>query len=156
MAASIFSWDAGVAVMPATNAPQALYTAGTNFPRVTLAFDPTTSEVCYFFGVMPTFYAEGALNLKVFWTSTGTLAVVWGAKHLGRIDDEVFDNALSAATKVTDTITAANDIMVATIAIAAPALDVGDWFVLEMARYPADAGDTSATDAQLISLELQE
>lgn len=156
MATTIAVWEAAAAVLPATNPAQAKWTSGTNFPWYSLAFDPATAEKAYFIGIAPQAYAEGDVTVRLWWTSAGTLNVVWGAKYLGRIDDEVFDAALSAQTTVTDTVTAANDVMEAVISIAAPAIDKGDLLILEIERVAANAADTSASDALLLAVEIRE
>lgn len=156
MAATILQWDAGAALMPAAGAPGAAFTTGTNFTWMSLNFDQTTVETVFFFGVVPQNYAGGTITIRIFWTAATTGNVVWFANYLGRVDDEVLDTALSTGSQVTDGVTAANDIMVASFTVSTPALVAGDWFVLNVGRLANDGSDTLAADAKLLAVEIQE
>ena len=156
MATTLQTWTPQAAVYPSSNPPQAAWTAGTNFPWMSLNFDQSTAEKVYFFGVVSQSYGGGNISAKVFWTATTTGDVVWGAKYLGRVDDEVFDSALSAQATVTDSVTAANDIMVATITLSSPTLAAGDFLIFELERVAANAADTLAGDAKFLGLTLEE
>lgn len=156
MAASIITWEARSALYPATDPAQAGFTQGTNFPFMTLNYDQTTAEKVYFIGVIPQSYTGGDISVKVFWTATTTGNVVWGVKYLRRIDDDVLDAALSSQATVTDGVTAANDLMVASISIASPTIAAGALLLVEMARVAGDAADTLAADAKLLAVEIQE
>ena len=156
MATTVGVWEAAAAVLPATNPAQAKWTSGTNFPWYSLAFDQTTAEKAYFIGIVPQAYAEGNITVRLWWTSAVTGNVVWGAKYLRRIDDDVLDAALSAQTTVTDGVTAANDIMEASISIATPTIDAGSFLILEIERVAANAADTAAGDALLLAVEIRE
>ncbi len=156
MAATILAWEARAALYPSTNPAQAAFTSGTNFPWMSLNFDQTTAEKVYFVGVVPQNYAGGTINIKVFWTAAATGNVVWGAKYLRRIDDDVLDAALSAQTTVTDSVTATNDLMVGTITITTPTIVAGALLILEISRVAGDAADTLAADAKLLAIEIQE
>lgn len=156
MANSLKSWSSRAALLPGSSAPAAVYAAGTNFPRLTLDFDQTSAEKCYFYAVVPQIYAGGNIDFDIWWTAAATGNVVWGIKYLGRVNDEVFDAAISSQTTVTDGVTASNDIMLATVSVSSPTLAAGDWLVVELERVAANASDTLAADAKFIHLELQE
>ena len=156
MAVTLAMWEADSALLPATNPPAVKYTSGSNFPWLSLAYDASTEEKAYFFSVMPQIYAAGTITVRIFWTSASTADVVWGVKFLGRVDDEVLDVAISSQSTVTDTITAANDIMVASISLSSPAVAALDWMVWEVARVAANGADDSAGDALLLAVSLSE
>ena len=107
-------------------------------------------------GVLPVNYASGDVSRSIYWSSGSTGDVVWGIKFIGLANDEVLDSALSSQSTVTDTITAAADIMLAQITLSSPALAAGDWIQFELQRVAADGADTSAGDAIFLGLEIQE
>lgn len=156
MATTIIAWEPGSAVFPTTNPAQLAAVQGTNFPWLSLNFDPTTAESVFFVGIMGQNYAEGNLSVRIWWTATATGNVKWNTQFLGLVNDEILDSALSAAATFTDGVTAANDIMEAPISLVAPALDAGDFLVLKIERDAANAADTCAVDAKLLLVEVRE
>jgi len=139
-----------------SSAPGVSYTAGTNFTYMTLDFDQSTAEKCYFIAPLVQAYGGGNISAKIYWTASATGNVVWGIKYLGRVDDEVLDSALSSQSTVTDSVTAANDLMVATVTLSSPSLAGGDLLILELSRVAGDAGDTLAADAKFLGMALDE
>jgi hypothetical protein len=93
--------------------------------------------------------------MRIFWTSAGTLAVVWKLQWWGRVDDDIFDATVEGSAQVTDTVTTANDLMVASITMAAT-FAAGNALYFQLSREPADAADTSAEDALFLGMELQQ
>lgn len=158
MATSLLYFDAAAGRFASTTlSPAGLFTFGTNFGYFTLEFDQATAEKVNFHGVIPVGYTAAAdISVIVYWKAGQTGDVVWGAKVLGRTDNETFDAALGAQATVTDSVVTINTLRVATISLVAPALAAGDWFILEIARNAAAAGDTSAGDASLIGVEVQQ
>lgn len=154
MSATLIVWTAGDAIFPASIAPQAKFTVGSNFPYMTLAYDKDDIEKAYFHGVIPSYYGDGNITVDVYWTTTGTGDVQWGIKFLGLVDDEVFDAAMSSATTSTDTITAANDLMITSFTLSSPALVNGDYLIIELQRVATAGADTGTADALFLALEL--
>lgn len=156
MAKTLGIWTPAGAILPASGAPGVVFTTGTNYTYLTLDFDQTSVESVYFFGTIPQSYNNGNVTVRVFWTATTTGNVYWYANYLGRVNDEVLDVALTTGSFLVDGVTAANDIMVADIAISTPTLAAGDWFVINLGRLASDGSDTLAADAKLLGIELVE
>lgn len=156
MAVTVQVWTAVDALFSATTPAQAGWTDGTNFPWMALLFDQSTDEQAYFHTVMPESYAAGNITASIYWTATTTGDVIWDLSFLGRVNDEVFDAAVSTVASVTDSVTAANDLMVAAITLTTPALVKGDYVVFKLNRDANNGSDTLAADAKFLALELQE
>jgi len=133
---------------------------GTNFPVYALAFDATTSEAAWFqFPLLN--YGSGNITLDVYWYSDTetTHAVVWSTK-IGAITPgdatDMETKAFASAQQATGSIPSQNQGLVKTT-ITISNLDscaAGDWMVLELDRLPADASDTSTSDALCVMLVL--
>lgn len=154
--ATLQVWTAVDALFSATTPPQAAWTDGTNFPYMVLDFDPAADEQAYFMGVMPAAYGAGTITVSIFWTATTTGDVVWNVQFLGRVNDEIFDAAVSTVAAVTDSVTASNDLMVATISLTTPALVNGDLMMWVLNRDANNGADTMANDARFLAMELDE
>lgn len=125
-----------------------------------LAFDQTTSENAQIQLVLPKQWDEGTVTFRVKWfAAAGTAAqgVVWALRAMARSDSEAMDNALGTAVNVTDAYVAANSLQVTAESTAVTIGSTpaeGDMVFFEIARLPADASDTLAADAILMSVEL--
>ena len=156
MATTIQVWTAVDAVFSATTPAQAGWIDGTNFPWMSLLFDKDTDEQAYFHTVFPQSYAAGTLTASIYWTTAGTGDCIWDLSFLGRVNDEVFDAAVSSIASVTDSVTAAADLMVAAISLTTPAIVKGDYVVFKLNRDANNGSDTLGADAKFLALELQE
>ncbi len=119
----------------------------------TLDFDAGTAEYAQFAITMPKSWNEGTIKAQFVWSNAaGTGDVIWGCQGVAISDDDVIDAAFGTAQTVTDSVTAAGDLMksgeTGAITIAGtPA--AGDTVVLQFYRNAAAGGDTFATDARL-------
>ena len=123
-----------------------------------LLFDAATDEFAQALVVMPTNYNAGQVTARFYWTATtGTGAVVWGLQGLAYSDDDALDTATGTAQTVTDTLLAANDMMIsgATSAITIGGTPGANKAVQFQIYRDADAGgDTLAVDARLLGVEI--
>lgn len=123
-----------------------------------LLFDSGTDEFAQALVVMPTNYNAGQVTARFYWTATtGTGAVVWGLQGLAYSDDDALDTATGTAQTVTDTLLAANDMMIsgATSAITIGGTPGANKAVQFQIYRDADAGgDTLAVDARLLGVEI--
>lgn len=156
MATSLMSWLPQAAIMPTATRPSAEYSALTNFPVMRLLFDKATDETCYFIGVLPQLYSAGNLTVAIYWTASTTGDCVWGSGFLGREDNDVLDASMATIVNATDSVTAADDLMVATITHSSPSLTIGDYFVLKIQRTGSDGSDTLDADARFLAVEVRE
>lgn len=122
----------------------------------TLDFDKDTDEFAQFHIRMPNGWNEGTITAEFVWTSTGTGDVIWGIQGVSISNDDVIDGIdFGTAVTVTDSVTAANDLMKTTSTGActisgSPA--TGDWCVFQVYRDANAAGDTCTADAKLIGV----
>jgi len=123
-----------------------------------LLFDSGTDEFAQALVVMPTNYNAGQVTARFYWTATtGTGAVVWGLQGLAYSDDDALDTATGTAQTVTDTLLAANDMMIsgATSSITISGTPGANKAVQFQIYRDADAGgDTLAVDARLLGVEI--
>ncbi len=119
----------------------------------TLDFDSAAAEYAQFSVRMPKSWNEGVLSAYFVWSNaSGTGDVVWGLQAVALSDDDVVDAAFGVASTVTDSVTAAGDLMqsAATAALTvAGAPGANDWVVFQVYRAAVDAADTLAVDARL-------
>ncbi|CAB4198881.1 hypothetical protein UFOVP1326_2 [uncultured Caudovirales phage] len=119
----------------------------------TLDFDAGTAEYAQFAVTMPKSWNEGTLKVQFIWSNAaGTGDVVWGCQGVAISDDDVIDATFGTAQTVTDSVTAAGDLMKSaeTAAITVAGTPVaGDTVVLQFYRDAASGSDTFATDARL-------
>jgi len=124
----------------------------------TLDFDKDADEFAQFHVRMPKGWDEGTITATFLWTTTETGDVVWGVQGLSLSNDDAVDSVdFGTAGTVTDTVTAANDLMVtaATSAVTiagSPASE--DWCVFQIYRDANAGGDTCAADAKLIGITI--
>ena len=123
-----------------------------------LLFDAGTDEFAQALVVMPSNYNAGTVTARFYWTaSSGSGAVVWGLQGLCYSDDDALDTATGTAQTVTDTLLAANDMMIsgATSAITIGGTPGANKAVQFQIYRDADAGgDTLAVDARLLGVEI--
>jgi hypothetical protein len=123
-----------------------------------LLFDSGTDEFAQALVVMPTNYNAGQVTARFYWTATtGSGAVVWGLQGLAYSDDDALDTATGTAQTVTDTLLAANDMMIsgATSAVTIGGTPGANKAVQFQIYRDADAGgDTLAVDARLLGGEI--
>jgi hypothetical protein len=123
-----------------------------------LLFDAATDEFAQALVVMPSNYNAGTVTGRFYWTaSSGSGAVVWGLQGLAYSDDDALDTATGTAQTVTDTLLAANDMMIsgATSAITIGGTPGANKAVQFQIYRDADAGgDTLAVDARLLGVEI--
>jgi hypothetical protein len=127
---------------------------------ITLDFDTTTQEFAQFEIAMPKSWDRGTLTFEPIWmhgSTTTNFGVVWSLAAVARSNDDPGDVAFGTAQTSTDTGGTTNDIYVgpesSAITVAgSPA--VGDTVQFQIARVPADAGDTMAIDAKLIGVRI--
>ena len=123
-----------------------------------LLFDAATDEFAQALVVMPTNYNAGQVTARFYWTATtGSGAVVWGLQGLAYSDDDALDTATGTAQTVTDTLLAANDMMIsgATSSVTIGGTPGANKAVQFQIYRDADAGgDTLAVDARLLGVEI--
>lgn len=133
----------------------------TNFVTTqTLDFDPTTQQFAQFSFTMPKSWNEGTITYKVKWRHPATTVnfnVVWQLQGLALGDGDTIDTAFGTAITVSDT--GGSELLEYTTA-ESTAVTIsntpaeGDRIVFQIARVPADVGDTLAVDAQLVEVIL--
>jgi hypothetical protein len=123
-----------------------------------LLFDAGTDEFAQALVVMPSNYNAGTVTGRFYWTaSSGSGAVVWGLQGLAYSDDDALDTATGTAQTVTDTLLAANDMMIsgATSSVTIGGTPGANKAVQFQIYRDADAGgDTLAVDARLLGVEI--
>lgn len=151
-------------VPASSNGAGLVATAGSNFPVLGLAFDPTTDETVYFF-FRALGYGSGNLTLELHWyadtASSGN--VVWESQLAAITPDtdtqDIETKSFASLNFVQDTHlgTTGQRLHKCTITISnLDSIAAGDWACLRLAR---DANGTSATDdmagdAILVAAEL--
>ena len=124
----------------------------------TLDFDQSTDEFAQIAIPMPKNWNEGTVTAQFCWTASATGNVVWTCAGAALSDDDAVDTAFGAAQSVTDSVTAAGDVMwsAATSAITiagTPAAE--DLVVFQFSRDADNGSDTLAADAKLIAVRLK-
>lgn len=126
---------------------------------VTLDFDQTTGENAQWTIVMPDSYDGGTITAIFVWTAaSGSGGVTWGLQGIAYADSGAIDAAWGTAQEVNDTLLTADDVHItsATSAITLAGSPAGGQLVQFRAyRDPADASDTLAADAKLISVKIE-
>lgn len=123
----------------------------------TLDFDQTTDEFAQVAIPMPESWDEGTILAQFLWTATTTGDVVWSCDALALSDSDPLDAAFGTAQSVTDSVTAANELMIS--AFTAPVTVGGspvtkDLVVFRFSRDANNGSDTLAADAKLIAVRL--
>lgn len=127
---------------------------------VTLDFDASTQEFAQFFIPMPKQWDKGFIEFKAIWSHAATASnfgVAWSLAGVAISDDEAGDAAFGTAVVVTDTGGTTDKLYHSTVSanvtIAGTIADE-DFLMFQVARVPADAGDTMAIDARLHAIVL--
>ena len=143
-----------------TNGPSAGVTETTTNKVMyrTLDFDATTQESAQFLIAMPKGWDEGTVTFQACWTAeSGSGGVAFNCAGLACSDDDALDATFGTAQQVTDTLLAAGDVHwtaeSSAITIAGSPAE-NDLVLFRVQRVPADASDTLAVDAQLITIRL--
>ena len=145
-----------------TNGPSlgSLETATNRVNVSTLDFDPTTQEFAQFQVAMPKSWDEGTVTFEVIWyhpSTTTNFGVVWSLAGTALSDTNALDTAFGTAVLVTDTGGTTNTVYDSP---ESAAVTIGntpaenDYIVFQVARVPADAGDTMAVDARLLGVKV--
>jgi hypothetical protein len=129
--------------------------------RRTLDFDASTQEFAQFCWRMPKSWDEGTVTFLAVWSHAATttnFGVVWSLAGVAISDDDTQEVAEGTAQLSTDTGGTTDDLYQSPASSAitiggSPA--EGDYVVFEVARVPADAGDTMAIDARLHGIILR-
>lgn len=149
---------------PAYNRRQSSFAAGANAPKVhflTLLFDPSTDEHCFFKFRMPSDYASGPV-FKLQWMANATSnAVVWVCK-VGAVTpsdaDTPIEHAQAADNSATTNVntTEANRLVETSITLTnADSVVAGDLVLLTVFRDATAAGDTCTVDAEFVAGALE-
>ena len=123
-----------------------------------LDFDQSTAEYAQFQITMPESWNEGTVTAQFVWTTTAASGdVVWSFQGVAISNDDAIDAAFGTAQTVTDSTTAANDVM-ATAATSAVTIAgtpaAGDLVIFQVYRDAANGSDTLAADAKLLAVRL--
>jgi len=130
-----------------------------------LDFDAATNESTLWADVLPRNYAGGGLTVTVCWMSTGATSgdVVWQGQFERHQDetDDLDSDSFAAAQSATGTAAGTNGAVQYTgITFTAGAqmdsLAAGEHFRFKLIRNAADAADTMAGDAEVLSVEIRE
>ena len=161
MATYLMSWTPQAAVLPTTLRPAMEYSNLSNFPTMRLLFDSAVDESCYFVGILPQHYAGGDTAVLLYWTASATGDVTWRVLQRGIGNNDSVDGAFTDAFSVVDSVTAADDLMVASMTfsfqqIPPPLMSKGDLCIIEVRRQGLNDSDTLAVDARLLGVELRE
>jgi len=124
----------------------------------TLDFDAANIEYSQIMIPMPKSWNEGTVTVQFIWTAGATGDVVWACQGVALSDDDALDTAFGTAQSVTDSVTAAGDLMqsafTSAITIAGtPAAE--DTIVLQFYRDASNGSDTLAADAKLIGVRIK-
>lgn len=123
----------------------------------TLDFDAAADEFAQFSIPMPKSWDEGTVTAQFIWTAGATGDVIWGIQGVALSNDDAVDTAFGTAVTVTDSVTAAGDVMVSgtTSAMTIAGTPAAEDLVVFQVYRDADAGgDTLAADAKLIGVRL--
>lgn len=124
----------------------------------TLDFDASSDESAQIVIPMDKKWDEGTVTVQFIWTAGATGDVVWGCQAVALSDDDAVDSAFGTAQTVTDSVTAAGDVMesafTSAITIAGtPAAE--DLVAFKFYRDADNGSDTLAADASLIAVRIK-
>ncbi len=123
-----------------------------------LDFDASTDEAAQIRWRMPKSWNEGTFTCEFVWTAGATGDVVWGCRAVAIANDDPMDSAFGTAQTVTDSVTAADDLMksAATGAITVAGTPAaGELVIFEFYRDADNGSDTLAVDALLLGVNLR-
>jgi hypothetical protein len=126
----------------------------------TLDFDTTTQEFVQFAIQMPKSWNEGTLICQFIWShpsTTTNFGVAWQIQAVAFANDDALDAAFGTAVTVTDTGGTTDDLYItaetsAMTVAGTPAAE--EYVIFQVARAPANAGDTLAVDARLHGVKI--
>ena len=126
----------------------------------TLDFDASTEEHAQFSVAMPSYWNEGTVTYKAYWTSetTDTDGVSWGLSGVALADDDSLNTAFGTEVVVDDAnIGTAKELHItaesgAVTIAGSPA--AGELCYFNVARVVGDSNDTAAEDAKLIGIKV--
>ena len=151
-------WIPAVAMTARTTNGAAAGTAETATNKVmikTLDYDTTTQEFAQFQIQMPKSWNESTVTFVAVWSHASTstnFGVAWSLAGLALSDDDAQDTAFGTAIVVTDTGGTTNDLYRTSESSAVTISNTpaeNDVVTFQIARVPADGGDTMAIDARL-------
>jgi len=154
-------WVPAAAMLARTTGGAASGTVETATNKVmlrTLDFDAAAAEYAQFAVQMPKSWNRSTVSARFVWSNAaGTGDVVWALQALAISDDDVLDAAFGTAVTVTDSVTAAGDLMSSAESSAMTvggALAASDWVTFQVYRDAAAGADTLAGDARLHGVSL--
>ncbi|MBO71676.1 MAG: hypothetical protein CL508_05110 [Actinobacteria bacterium] len=126
----------------------------------TLDFDDGSDEHAQFSVAMPSYWNEGTITFKVYWTSeaTDTDGVAWGLAGVALADSDSLNTAFGTGVVVTDdAISAAKDLYItaesgAVTIAGSPA--AGELCYFDVYRDVSDGNDDMTEDAKLIGIKI--
>ncbi len=126
----------------------------------TLDFDASTEEHAQFSVAMPSYWNEGTVTFKAYWTAetTDTDGVSWGLSGVALANDDSLNTAFGTEVVVDDAnIGTAKDLHItaesgAVTIAGSPA--AGELCYFNVARVVGDSNDTAAEDAKLIGIKV--
>jgi len=126
----------------------------------TLDFDDGSDEHAQFSVAFPSYWNEGTVTFKAYWTSeaTDTDGVAWGLAGVALADSDSLNTAFGTGVVVTDdAISAAKDLYVtaesgAVTIAGSPA--AGELCYFDVYRDVSDGNDDMTEDAKLIGIKL--
>lgn len=150
---------------PNNNEPPSTNYALINFRNghPVLVFDPTTQWSAIFTGVLPRHYNGGGITVYVHWASEGTTNTVgWDVafERIGDSQQDIDSDGFATAQVITAATVSATsgNVSITNVAISNGAnidsIAVGEAFRIRLRRDVAT--DTSASNAQVLALELKE
>lgn len=152
-------WIPAAAMRPrSTGGPASADVQVSSVEYYVLDFDASTAEFAHFNISMPSSWNEGTVTFVPVWTAaSGSGDVIWRLRAVSVSNDDVIENTYSNSTTSTDTLIAAADLhrgpeSSALTIDGTPAAN--DTVFFRVDRFASDAGDTLATDARLIGIEL--
>lgn len=149
----------GMIARTSNGAQSVVYESASNKVMVqSLDFDKNADEFAQFAIPMPEQWNEGTVMMQAVWSTTaGSGDVVWGFQAVAIGNDDPLDAAFGSAVTVTDSVTAANDLMVSPLSSAitiAGSPAAGDFVIFQVYRDADNGSDTLDADAKLIAVRL--
>lgn len=126
----------------------------------TLDFDSSSEEHAQFSIAMPSYWNEGTVTFKAYWTSetTDTDGVVWGLAGVALANDDSLNTAFGTEVVVADAnIGTAKDVHITSESSAvtiAGSPAAGEICYFNVARVVGNGWDTASEDAKLIGIKL--
>lgn len=148
--------DSASAILPLAAGPSQVLVDGTNFDYITLDFEQATDKSAIWkISVPASFIKDFPIDIDIFYTTSGSGAVVWQVLGNGRAPGESYDAALTSYGTVTHTAGSAgtvNKASISNIATSTHSLAAGDQAIIQIIRDADNASDTLNADARLLHL----